>query len=147
MLIGGIDVIDSHEDRIWFFGQALVGPIAFGVDRLHQYHFKGIDPDTGARRSVNPDEWRDPKTGRIQPAGPGQGPPNIKSLGKMNELGTLYCAIAGMLNLIAILDAFMHRPGGGLNPGDAKKTGRQQPRREDDAQGGEGGGGMEGGRA
>src|SRR5207244_3626162 len=32
MLIGGIDVVDSREDTIWFVGEALVGPVAFGVD-------------------------------------------------------------------------------------------------------------------
>jgi hypothetical protein len=37
------------------------------------------------------------------------GPPNSKSLAKMNEIGTLYSTIGGMLNLIAILDAAFHR--------------------------------------
>lgn len=134
LFIGGIDVVDSKEDRIWFMGQILVGPIAYGVDRVHQSRFKGVDPVTGVRRSLYPDEWRNPSTGRIEPAGPGQGPPNVKSLGRMNEMGTLYCAIAGMLNLIAILDAFMHRPGGGLHPGgsgrgDGKRAARPEPAR------------------
>ena len=41
---------------------------------------------------------------------PGENPPPAirKSLGRMNELGTLYSAIAGMLNLIAIIDAAWH---------------------------------------
>ena len=38
-------------------------------------------------------------------AGPGQGPPNKKSLAKVNELGTLFATIAGMMNLIAVIDA------------------------------------------
>lgn len=92
LFIGGIDVVDSREDRLWFVGQALVGPIAFGVDRLNQGH-KIADPRVpGGRRSANPDE----------------SPFNAKSLAKMNELGTLYATIAGMLNLIAILDAGFH---------------------------------------
>ena len=28
-----------------------------------------------------------------------------KSLGHVNEMGTLYCALAGLMNLVAILDA------------------------------------------
>src|SRR5690606_25947878 len=40
MLLGGIDVIDSREDRLWFFVQALVGPVAVGVDWYHQNHLK-----------------------------------------------------------------------------------------------------------
>jgi TM2 domain-containing membrane protein YozV len=110
IFIGGIDVIDSKEDRVWFLGQALVGPIAFGVDYVHQEHFKvreyGLDnkgnPVLRGTRSAYPNEGRNPKTGE---AVAGQIPPNSKSVGKVNELGTLFAAVAGMLNLIAIIDA------------------------------------------
>jgi len=141
ILIGGIDVVDSREDRVWFFGEAMVGPIAFGVDRLHQTRFKGVpssyfDGDPGSRRtteeslrigresarSANPGEVRlvemvtvETRTGTTRaeevaimdlPAmgAPGS-PPNIKSLSKVNELGTLFATIAGMLNVIVIVDA------------------------------------------
>jgi TM2 domain-containing membrane protein YozV len=111
LLIGGIDSVDSREDRIWFLGQALVGPIAFGVDHLHQTRFKVIDPITNHPRSADPGEARDPRTARPYTSPRGEGPPNIKSLGKVNELGTLFSTIAGMLNLIVILDAaFPTRP-------------------------------------
>ena len=40
VLLGGIDVIDRKEDPWWFVGQALVGPIAFGVDWYHQTQLK-----------------------------------------------------------------------------------------------------------
>lgn len=109
VLIGGIDVIDSREDRIWFFGQALVGPVAFGVDYLHQARFKVVDPVSGLPRSAGPSETRDPATARATPAGPGELPPASKSIARMNELGTLYATLAGMLNLIAIIDAGLHR--------------------------------------
>lgn len=138
ILIGGIDVIDSREDRVWFFGQAMVGPIAFGVDYIHQNRFKGVPSSyveglPGSRRtteaklaegramirSANPDEVR-----RVEPVSvagrmvdvpildvplnaPNEGPPNIKSLSKVNELGTLFATIAGMLNVIVIVDALM----------------------------------------
>ena len=141
MLIGGIDVIDSREDRWWFYGQALVGPIALGIDRVHQNEFKayGVIHETDASgrpvyhtterllqgphrlRSVYPGETRKIADVEIRdandnvreirrmpvaaPAGPGEGPPNIKSLAKVNEIGTLYALCAGMLNLIVILDA------------------------------------------
>ena len=36
LLIGGVDAVDSREDRPWFLGQALVGPIVFGIDAYHQ---------------------------------------------------------------------------------------------------------------
>ncbi|USN99700.1 MAG: hypothetical protein H6810_03305 [Phycisphaeraceae bacterium] len=141
MLIGGIDVVDSREDKWWFYGEAFVGPIAFGVDWAYQHQFKayGIPPETDATgktvyrtserqllaehrlRSVFPHETRKvedvsvitnaggpPQVRRLPvavPAGPGEGPPNIKGLAKVNEIGTLYALCAGMLNLIVILDA------------------------------------------
>jgi hypothetical protein len=125
ILIGGIDVIDSKEDTIWFAGQALVGPVAFGVDSLHQNRFKVVGPtkvqngmvDTlrtaypeqrdAAGKVISPGETRDAR-GRAVPAAPGQLPPNSKSLGRMNELGTLFATVAGMLNLIVIIDALLH---------------------------------------
>jgi hypothetical protein len=120
ILIGGVDVIDRKEDTIWFAGQALVGPLAFGVDYFHQNHLKVRDrmPDNperhaGARvpgnlwlRSPDPDEARDPSGAALK--GDGMRPPSSKSLGRMNELGTLFATIAGMLNLIVIIDAFYH---------------------------------------
>jgi len=111
ILIGGIDVIDRQEDTIWFVGQALVGPVAFGADYIHQERLKVVDPNTRRRRSALPGETRDSR-GMAAPAAPGQLPPNSKSLGRMNELGTLFATIAGMLNLIMIIDAsmFTRRP-------------------------------------
>ena len=47
----------------------------------------------------------------IRPAGPGDPPPpNMRSLARINEIGTLYGILAGMLNLILIFDAFLPRP-------------------------------------
>lgn len=105
LLIGGIDVVDRKEDTIWFVGQALVGPVAFGVDYIHQEHMKVTDQ--GRLRSARPGETRD-SAGRAAPAAAGQLPPNSKSLGRMNELGTLFATIAGMLNLIVIIDASLN---------------------------------------
>lgn len=133
IFIGGIDVVDRQEDFPWFLGQALVGPVAFGTDWLHQNHFKVRVPVSGVRRSAYPNEFRNPATGEavmtvVDAAtdlptarlmtGPGPAdvkvvspawPPNIKSLGRMNELGTLFCTIAGMMNLICIVDAAFSR--------------------------------------
>lgn len=130
MLIGGIDVVDKKEDPVWFIGEALVGPLAFGVDYYHQHALK-VHDQAGRLRSANPFEIRNPKTGEpievrrrdtgepIDFVDPSTGqvrtgtdadrPPNSKSVGRVNELGTLFAAIAGMLNLICIIDAaFRH---------------------------------------
>jgi len=93
MFIGGIDVIDSREDRLWFVGQALVGPIALGVNAVHQ-----------SRKVAD----RASPTGTRTPRPYEQAAFNEKSIAKMNELGTLFATIAGMLNLIAVLDAAFH---------------------------------------
>ena len=113
--------MDSKEDRIWFFGQAIVGPLAFGVDTIHQSQFKAwaqIPAATGRpgwdKRSGYPNEsrtWNEERARYewVAAANPAatDGPPNKKSIGKMNELGTLFATIAGMLNFIIILDALL----------------------------------------
>lgn len=134
LLIGGMSVVDSKsgrlENRISFYGQAIVGPVAIAVDRLHQTRFKAVDPETRMVRALNPGEVRlppgDPRNGRgfavIAPADParGEGPPYIRSQGKVHEIGLLYTVLAGMLNLIVIIDAMF--PGGM-----ARSTGRRPP--------------------
>ncbi|HLO42329.1 MAG TPA: DUF6677 family protein [Phycisphaerales bacterium] len=123
LLVGGIDVVDKQEDRLWFMAQGLVGPIAFGVDYIHQNHFKVLDPSIRGRapvaRTALPGEIRDPgaaffelkppQRSPMQDGKPTQPPPNMKSLAKVNELGTLFCAVAGMMNLIVAIDAMFPR--------------------------------------
>lgn len=117
ILIGGIDVVDRKEDKIWFIGQALVGPIAFATDRYHQANFKAYERRlsngkyvSGTFRTGNPGERRDTtQNDPIWVPDAGARPPNSKSLAHPNEIGTLFATIAGMLNLIAILDALFHR--------------------------------------
>lgn len=105
LFIGGIDVIDSKEDRMWYFGQACAGPMVYAVDWYHQHELKvhALD-DYGRRilRTAYPWEGRDPATGNVTPKGT---PPNSKSVTKMNELGTLSAFLAGMLNIIVVIDA------------------------------------------
>lgn len=110
ILIGGITVVDSRSDRtetrISFIGQAFVGPVAFAVNTVHQSSFKGLDPLTNTRRHALPDERIE--NGRIRPMSLGAAdgdPPVHVSIGKMHEIGVLYCLVAGMLNFIAFLDA------------------------------------------
>lgn len=127
MLIGGIDVVDSKEDRVWFIGQGIVGPVAFGVDWVHQNKLKAYgQAKAGNRanqivlRSGQPDETREYDTTAnrwqwrrltIEEVKAGKmGPPNRKSVAKDNEIGTLYATLAGMLNFIVILDALIVTP-------------------------------------
>jgi len=147
MLLGGIDVIDSREDRLWFYGQALVGPVAFGVDWYHQNRLKAFQWSPSPREAVgaqllensrptslNPGEKRvvgditvdgQRVTLPLREKAAGAVPPSSKSIGRMNELGTLFATIAGMLNLIVFLDALMpSRPRRGSGRGAGAEGGR-----------------------
>lgn len=73
VLVGGLDAVDSRDDRWWFYAQAPAGPIVFLIDALHQ--------------SLK-------ESGGI-----------VKGLGRMNELGMLCVALAGMMNFVAVIDA------------------------------------------
>jgi len=117
LLIGGIDAVDSKEDKVWFIGQALVGPVTFAVDYAHQSQFKAYDtvskefrtgyPDEHRVKTVNGWEWE-----KLTPAeiDAGMGPPNTKGLGRLNEIAMLSIVLGGMLNLIVFLDALMPPP-------------------------------------
>ncbi len=94
VLIGGIDVVDRKEDRLWFWAQALCGQIALAVDFTNQTFLKTWPPD-GAGRSDERDSKAIAQLGR-------------KGLGRVNEMGTLFCALAGLMNLVVILDALYH---------------------------------------
>ena len=78
LLVGGVDVVDRREDRLWFLAQSLCGPVAFVADGVRARVVAGADPE--AQR-------------------------NRRSLGRVNEMGTLFTALAGLMNLIVILDA------------------------------------------
>jgi len=75
MLVGGIDVIDKRDDRWWFLLQAGAGPSAFVMDWVNQAQLK--NPGTGESH---------------------------QSLSHVNEIGSLSAAMAGMLNIIAVVD-------------------------------------------
>lgn len=85
LLIGGFDSVDRREDYLWFLAQMLCGPIAFGADLVNQHYVKGLPADA-----------------RMLTVG----------LNKPNEMGTLFTALAGLMNLVVILDALYFTRGG-----------------------------------
>lgn len=100
VLVGGVDCVDKDEDRLWFIGQACAGPIAFATAYAN-------------------DAWlKSGKVGELMPTPPpASGDPNapkqvssLKGLAHPNEFGTLFCFLAGLLNLVVILDAFVRAP-------------------------------------
>lgn len=143
VFIGGISCIDRRESFFWFLGQALAGPIALGIDYVHQNQFKAYDAagtgpgalrstadlDRLRRRAAYPYELLDHKTVELVDSATNRritrripffrlpdptrnekpAPPYTKSLGRAGELGTLFCTIAGFMNLICIIDAAWRR--------------------------------------
>ena len=135
LLLGGLDSVDRRENGLWFwfYGQMWNGPMVFGVDYLHQTQFKVVDP-RGGTRSASPREFRNPVNGSpidtqpdpvtgapIATYSPSMDPtkrvtvqnaypPKARSFGRVSELGTLFVAIAGMLNLVCIIDAMFKHP-------------------------------------
>ena len=80
VLIGGICVVDRQEHPAWFIGQAMAAP-SLVADYVLRVHLKpGYRPPGEGRSSYVP------------------------SFGRANEQGILYTALAGLLNLLAILD-------------------------------------------
>lgn len=89
LLVGGIDVIDRRQDTLWYAGQVLIGPPAIALDKWRE----------SMRKSVSPPG--------PMPSSAGFGtPPYSISIGRPNELGTLYCTLAGVLNLLVLVDLF-----------------------------------------
>src|SRR4051794_1375922 len=90
LLIGGMHVIDAPTgltvqlilQKPWFIGQVLAGPVSLFASYLANNWGTHIDPNT-----------------LVRTAGVAM------SHARVNEIGTLYTAVAGMLNLMAIIDA------------------------------------------
>jgi hypothetical protein len=90
LLIGGMHVIDAPTgltvqlilQKPWFIGQVLAGPVSLFASYLANNWGTHIDPIT-FQRTVGV----------------------AFSHARVNEIGTLYTAVAGMLNLMAIIDA------------------------------------------
>jgi len=87
IFIGGISVIDRKENDWWFIGQAMVGPTTFAIDYFHQSQLKEM---TSSGVWLTPD----PSVSKYR-----------RSIGKPLDIGILFTAIAGMLNIIAVIDA------------------------------------------
>ncbi len=82
-LIGGISVFDHTDNSLWFLGQDFLSP-SLVADQVLQ---RVIKTSPGAGEPL-----------------PDQHPAYEPSFGRVSEQGILYTALAGLLNLLAILD-------------------------------------------
>lgn len=93
LLVGGISVVQARSEdgalRPWYIGQAMIAP-SIAVEYTHdrfRARTEGADP--------SPDDESIP----FSPA-----------YGRAAEIGTLYTALAGLLNLLAIIDIAYREP-------------------------------------
>jgi len=109
LLIGGLDAVDSRNDRLWFLAQALCGPLIFGIDLLRGMVMIDpppnwyIEPNWAARYA----DWQ----ARYLAGEPGPMTTIRRTgIGHVNEIGTLFIALAGLMNVAVMLDALCPRP-------------------------------------
>ena len=109
LLIGGLDAVDSRNDRLWFLAQSICGPMIFLFDMLRGMVMIDpppnwyIEPNWAARYA----EWK------MRYLAGEAGPMTTigrTGIGHVNEIGTLFIALAGLMNLAVILDALSPRP-------------------------------------
>ncbi|QDU73023.1 DUF6677 family protein [Mucisphaera calidilacus] len=99
LFIGGISVIDKANHPAWYGCQVLVAP-AILVDLLH--------------RSLTLDGQAPPPEGTVVQGIPATTPPFEPSMNRVHEQGTIFTALAGLLNLLAIIDVAYRYPAGRL---------------------------------
>lgn len=102
VLIGGVSAVDRETDRLWFFAQAGIGAPAFALDALNDSTFK-VQPAI-----PGPPNWGhpNPELNMNNVAAPAK-----KSIGRVRDTALLWTALAGMLNLIAVVDCLFSAPG------------------------------------
>jgi len=89
ILIGGVSVVDRRQHPAWFLGQMLVAP-SLAVD----YYQQRIKQDSDDPTVIDLDQGYEPSYGHI------------------SEQGILYTALAGLLNLLAMIDVIYRMPTG-----------------------------------
>lgn len=109
LLIGGLDAVDRKHDGIWFYAQAFNGPIAFATDfarsRLSSINGREIQDISWERTPSLGERWL-AEDQEVMDAIRRQG------LSHVNEVGTLFIALGGLMNLVLILEAGFAAPKG-----------------------------------
>ena len=111
LLIGGLDAVDRKHDGIWFYAQALNGPIAFATDfargRLSSINGRDIQDISWERTPALGERWL-AQYQEVMAVVRRQG------LSHVNEVGTLFIALGGLMNLVLILEAGFAAPKEGV---------------------------------
>ncbi len=111
LLIGGLDAVDRKHDGIWFYAQALNGPIAFATDfargRLSSINGRDIQDISWEKTPALGERWlaEDQEVMAVV---------RRQGLSHVNEVGTLFIALGGLMNLVLILEAGFAAPKEGV---------------------------------
>ena len=109
LLIGGVSCIEvrSPEGQVrpWFLGQMFIAP-SLAVAWYHQSLRAGVAPGNEPGRADYPDDFAVASIPMPDDRVPAYEP----SFGRVAEQGVLYTALAGMLNLLAIIDVLYRDP-------------------------------------
>lgn len=92
-LIGGVSAFDRREHPFWFGCQAMTAP-SFVATLMLDWR--------------QPTDYQGRRVYSAKPPPPSDDAPYEPSYGRSNELGILFTALAGLLNLLAIVDAGLH---------------------------------------
>ncbi|HIA72225.1 MAG TPA: hypothetical protein EYO01_05970 [Phycisphaerales bacterium] len=83
-LVGGIDAVDHNKDGLWFIAQVWCGPVVIGIDLLNQTFIAPL-----------------PIADKV----------TLVGLSHANEMGTLFIAMAGLMNFVVLLDVIQAKRG------------------------------------
>ena len=87
VFVGGIDAVDHKNDGLWFIAQICCGPLVIAIDMATQFFI--VDAPIEKRAT-------------------------LVGLSHVNEIGTLFIAMAGLMNFVVILDVLQVSPHGDL---------------------------------
>ena len=120
LLVGGVSVVDSDREQLWFAGQSLIGPVAPVVNlyrRNREAHLHNQLDEHARRLRSERGTHIDSATVQLDLLERDDVAPAFRrSLGRVNELGILYCTLAGVLNLLVILDVIGRSSSAPIHP-------------------------------
>jgi len=107
LMVGGVCVVDSKRQTLWFAGQLFIGPGAYVLDRWH--HSLNTQLERQFAEHARRKNWTITRANYHRRfadflADPDAPKAYTHSIARVNELGTLYCTLAGVMNLLVLLD-------------------------------------------
>ena len=96
VLLGGVGVVDRRDNGIWFVAQAGAGPVAFAADWANSAWVKS--GAVGDLLEAPPS---------MVPRSTGSKVSSLRGVTSVHEVATLYCAMAGLMNIVVLLDALV----------------------------------------